>query len=142
MAEKLDSIINIDGDDYQVVAAALDHKLIIKIGKNGDVLEKVFDGSSDSTIEIPDVSEYVTDTELAAKGYLTEHQPLKTINGESITGTGNITISGGSGGNGEFAENANKIQVTMNDNIKEYATVTASTEEPTAGKIGDIWFKY
>ena len=42
---------------------------------------------------IPD--EYVTDSELAAKGYITEHQPLKTINGESLVGTGNITIEGG-----------------------------------------------
>ena len=41
---------------------------------------------------IPD--EYVTDSELAAKGYITEHQPLKTINGESLVGTGNITIEG------------------------------------------------
>ena len=30
-------------------------------------------------------------------GFLTEYQPLKTINGESIVGTGNITIEGFSG---------------------------------------------
>lgn len=42
---------------------------------------------------IPD--EYVTDSELEAKGYLTEHQTLKTINGESLVGSGDITISGG-----------------------------------------------
>lgn len=41
-------------------------------------------------------NEYVTEVELNSKGYLTEHQPLKTINGESIVGTGNITIEGGS----------------------------------------------
>lgn len=29
-------------------------------------------------------------------GFLTEHQPLKTINGESLVGTGNIEIGGGS----------------------------------------------
>ena len=40
--------------------------------------------------------EYVTDNELNSKGYLTEHQPLKTINGESLVGPGNITIEGGS----------------------------------------------
>lgn len=40
-------------------------------------------------------NEYVTEAELNSKGYLTEHQPLKTINGESIVGTGNITIEGG-----------------------------------------------
>ena len=42
---------------------------------------------------IPD--EYVTDSELGAKGYLTEHQSLKTINGESLVGSGDIIISGG-----------------------------------------------
>lgn len=42
---------------------------------------------------IPD--EYVTDSELEAKGYLTEHQSIKTINGESLVGSGNITIEGG-----------------------------------------------
>jgi hypothetical protein len=42
--------------------------------------------------------EYITESELNSKGYLTQHQPLKTINGESLIGTGNITIKGGSGG--------------------------------------------
>ena len=41
--------------------------------------------------------EYVTEGELNSKGYLTEHQPLKTINGESLVGPGNITIEGGGG---------------------------------------------
>lgn len=41
--------------------------------------------------------DYVTDTELEAKGYLTQHQPIKTVNGESLIGEGNITIEGGSG---------------------------------------------
>lgn len=39
--------------------------------------------------------EYVTEGELNSKGYLTEHQSLKTINGESLVGSGDITISGG-----------------------------------------------
>lgn len=54
-------------------------------------------------------SEYITETELNQKGYLTEHQDIsgkqdvlisgtniKTINNESILGSGNISISGGS----------------------------------------------
>lgn len=41
--------------------------------------------------------DYVTDTELEAKGYLTQHQPIKTINGESLIGEGDIAIQGGSG---------------------------------------------
>ena len=44
--------------------------------------------------EIPtvptNVSEFTNDA-----GYLTQHQTLKTINGETIVGEGNITISGG-----------------------------------------------
>lgn len=41
----------------------------------------------------------------AAKGAtaLQEHQPLKTINGESIIGEGNITIEGGGGGGGDLS---------------------------------------
>ena len=46
--------------------------------------------------KIPDTSTFATKTWVENKGYLTSHQSLKTINGESIVGTGNITISGGS----------------------------------------------
>lgn len=46
--------------------------------------------------EIPDTTGLASQTWVEEKGYLTAHQPLKTINGESIVGTGNITISGGS----------------------------------------------
>ena len=41
-------------------------------------------------------SEYVTDSELNDKGYLTEHQPIKTVNGQTLIGSGDITIEGGS----------------------------------------------
>ena len=44
--------------------------------------------------EIPDVTGFASQTWVEEKGYLTQHQSLKTINGESIVGTGNITISG------------------------------------------------
>lgn len=43
-----------------------------------------------------DLSDYYTKEQSDAK-FLTEHQPLKTINGESLVGEGNIVISGGSG---------------------------------------------
>ena len=41
-----------------------------------------------------DLSSYVSKTELNAAGYLTSHQSIKTINGNTITGTGDVTISG------------------------------------------------
>lgn len=40
---------------------------------------------------------YATETWVEGKNYLTEHQPLKTINNESIVGTGDIEIKGGGG---------------------------------------------
>ena len=43
-------------------------------------------------------------------GYLTQHQPLKTINGEVISGTGNIVIEGGGSG------------VTVDDHIDSAST--------------------
>ena len=48
--------------------------------------------------EVPSLSGYATEQWVENKNYLTEHQPLKTINGQVISGTGNIVIeaSGGS----------------------------------------------
>ena len=40
--------------------------------------------------------------------YLKEHQSLKTINGESLIGTGDITISGGEGGTSTYSGLINK----------------------------------
>ena len=103
MAEKLDSIVQINGTDYEVVAETakkVANKLTINTIKNG-VTTKAgeFDGSesTDITIEVSDA---------------------------------------------ESAKNAEKIQVNMDNNNKEYATITVSTKEPTNGNIGDIWFKY
>lgn len=45
--------------------------------------------------EIPSLNGYATEQWVGEQGYLTEHQSLKTINGETIVGNGNITISGG-----------------------------------------------
>ena len=78
------------------------------------------------TSDIPDVSgfitevpaEYVTDTELEGKGYLTEHQQLKTINNQSIVGEGNIAIAGGGEPDAYIksaAVNGNKLTLTNKD---------------------------
>lgn len=91
-----------------------------------DDLDAIRSGASKGTTALQSVpSEYVTESELQSKGYATkqevarkqdiisdleairegaakgatalqEHQPLKTINGETIVGDGNIEIEGGS----------------------------------------------
>ena len=45
--------------------------------------------------EIPSLNGYATEQWVGEQGYLTEHQPLKTINGEAIVGDGNIEITSG-----------------------------------------------
>lgn len=63
--------------------------------------------------------------------YLTSHQPLKTINGQSLVGNGNITIEGGSGetpdlegyateawvNNQKFVKKVNNIAPDANGNV-------------------------
>ena len=44
--------------------------------------------------EIPSITGLATEQWVENKGYLTEHQQLKTINGETITGNGDIKVSG------------------------------------------------
>ena len=45
--------------------------------------------------EIPSLNGYATEQWVGQQGYLTEHQPLKTINGQTIVGNGNIEITSG-----------------------------------------------
>ena len=45
--------------------------------------------------EIPSLNGYATEQWVGQQGYLTEYQQLKTINGETIVGNGNIEISSG-----------------------------------------------
>ena len=45
--------------------------------------------------EIPSLNGYATEQWVGQQGYLTEHQPLKTINGQTIVGDGNIEITSG-----------------------------------------------
>lgn len=96
-------------------------------------------------------SEYITESELDSKGYLTEHQSLKTINGESLVGEGDITISGGSGGasiiecetlptenydtNVIYATTVEKIELVQEGAIYENSTVEIVDELPEVGEV-------
>ena len=54
-----------------------------------------------------------------------------------------ITISA-SGGEANSAEQADTIQVKLDNEKTVYATINIRTSDPTStdGKLGDIWFKY
>lgn len=63
---------------------------------------------------------------------ITAHQTLKTINGESIIGSGNIEISGGGG-----SSDANVAAVDTGDVIDD-VTVDYATKTYVDGLVGDI----
>ena len=65
-------------------------------------------------------------------GFLTEHQPLKTINGESIVGTGNITIEGFSGNYDDLTNKPNLSTVATTgsyNDLTDKPTIPSNTVE-------------
>lgn len=62
-------------------------------------------------------------------GFLTQHQELKTINGQSLIGTGNITISGGGADASVYAKN--------NDG-NAHITKPLSVGDGVAGGVGSV----
>lgn len=101
-------------------------------------------------------SEYVTESELSAKGYATTSAlankqdnlvsgtNIKTINGQSILGEGDITIEGG-GGSGEGEGEAsitidNKLSETSLNAVSNSAVTTAifDNEEVTSAALNEL----
>ena len=80
--------------------------------------------------KIPDTSTFATKTWVENKGYLTEHQSLKTINGESIVGTGNITISGGSA---DLSNYYTKEQIDAKGYLTEHQSLKTINGESIVG---------
>lgn len=93
-----------DGSD----ACSCDNILleISKLHTDDEILQEKIDDLSgavetklDASAYTPvDLTDYATKEWVENKHYLTTVEPLKTINGESLVGEGNIVISGGSGG--------------------------------------------
>ena len=86
----------------------------------------------------PDKDTIYDDTELRNKvsalegidhsQYLTEHQPLKTINGESIVGDGNIVIEGGEGGTGSYDDTELRNRIEALEQKEDKDTIYDDTE--------------
>ena len=84
--------------------------------------------------KIPDITGLASEQWVENKGYLTSHQSLKTINGESIVGTGNITISGGSADLSNYytkTEIDNKGYLTEHQSLANYALKSEIPTVPT-----------
>lgn len=77
-------------------------------------------------------SEYVTDSELNNKGYLTSHQDIKTINGTSLIGSGNVTIGY------KPLQTSTSTTMTLSPNVYHRNTsTTLNTLKITLGAISD-----
>ncbi|MCQ2276354.1 MAG: hypothetical protein MJZ87_05370 [Bacteroidales bacterium] len=103
--------------------------------KAGDVATFIYDGTNYILLAVDrgveqktNLSEFVDDLGSSPththNQYLTEHQTIKTINGQSLLGNGNITIEGGGGG-GLTAD-----QVT--------AIVQGEIQTPLSGKVDKV----
>ena len=73
----------------------LQNELTIKVNRN-ELSRVATSGSYNDLTNKPDIPSKTSDL-TNDSGFLTEHQPLKTINNESIIGTGNLEIEGFSG---------------------------------------------
>ena len=99
---------------------------------------------------IPDTSDFATKTELNAKqDTLVSGTNIKTINNESILGSGNIEIQGGGGGMDEDTEllissalvdlNDRKIDATeVKENYQKKGDYATNTKVDTKANISDV----
>lgn len=70
---------------------------------------------------------------------ITEHQKIKTVNGQSLVGDGNIVISGGGGGSYDDTElreiiNSKQDTVTDLESIRSGAAAGSTSLQPVEGK--------
>lgn len=104
------------------------------------------------TLEVPDISGLATKEELGGKqDKLVSGTNIKTINGESILGSGNITISGGgsSSGSGAYSEvnhGTSDTTFTLTPNTfhiwDEVSVLTLTLGSETSGVANEFLFQF
>ena len=103
----------------------------------GNITIEGFSGNYDDLINKPTIptktSELTNDS-----GFLTEHQPLKTINGESLVGTGNIEISGFSGSYNDLTDKPNFSTVATTGSYNDLTDKPNFSTVATTGSYNDL----
>lgn len=95
-----------------------------------EVDEKIESAKTEIETEIPSLSGYATEQWVEDKHYLTEHQPLKTINGQVISGSGNIEIECESG------ITSGEVQTMIDNSISgKQDTLSAGTNIIISGNV-------
>ena len=103
-------------------------------------MEQAFDLKLDNKLDTSaytptDLSGYATQEWVNEQGYLTQHQPLKTINGQSLIGNGNIDISGG--GSADLSNYYNKQEVDDKLDLKANASDVLSDVQVSQNGSGN-----
>lgn len=101
-------------------------------GETNTLLDNKLDASAYTPT---DLSGYATQEWVNNQGYLTQHQPLKTINGQSLIGNGNITISGG--GSADLSNYYNKQEVDDKLDLKANASDVLSNVQVSPNGSGN-----
>lgn len=100
---------------------------------NGDSLQIAYNGIN---------STHYTKAEINNAGYLTSHQSIKTINNQTITGTGNVTINAlpvvSSSDNGKVLQVVNGVW-TLVSPVTLYSG--SSTPNNSQGNNGDLYLQ-
>lgn len=92
-AEKVNYYTKTESDGKYATQVVVNEEIAARISDIREVKASL-ESKADKS-EIPSLNGYATEQWVGEQGYLTEHQSLKTINGESIIGSGDIVISGG-----------------------------------------------
>lgn len=122
-----------EGDSYEEAFSKLEKAIL----DDEETIATSLNDLNTRKIEIDDVptktSQLTNDS-----GFLTSHQQLKTINNESLIGSGNITIQGGSGGDVNVIETVkvNGTALTPDANKAVDITVPAAITESTVSGWG------
>ena len=122
--DKANTSVQPDDLSHYVNVEDFETQISTKVDRN-DVYSKDYIDNQINTLrgEIPSTAGFATEQWVENKGYLTEHQQLKTINGETITGSGDIKVSGVGVklANGAEVFNRYNIEgVAGNANIEDY----------------------
>ena len=84
---------------YDPVELSSEYALVIRGSESNATfigLDNIYlkESGSLTTIPFSNLKDMATESWVSGQGYLTEHQPLKTVNNQSLVGTGNIEIGG------------------------------------------------
>ena len=149
-AEKVNYYTKTESDGKYATQVVVNEEIAARINDVREV-KATLESKADKS-EIPSLNGYATEQWVGQQGYLTEHQSLKTINGETIVGNGDITISGGEQISDvlilpqdvEFTyKDGNKYKVVIKDisynsegGLDFTISVTENGLAPTSRKIG------